>query len=427
MRVNLKFITLIASIVIALFFTACQNSNDTSENIDNTGDIVDTKILNEVNASTNLAYIQANIIPNALDAFAYKSIKIKYRTKDEQDNDVIASGVLVYPEITQAFSVPLVLDNHGTIFLNAEAPSSAITTSGTGIQALATSMVGLAGFAVAFPDYLGYGDSSDKNHPYILKKSSAKVSIDMLRAAKRYMTDHNIKNNGDIYISGYSEGGYVAMATAKEIEANYSDEFTVKALAAMAGPYDLAGLADKEIEATTNMEDPAFLAYLASSYSIAYDDIDLQDITVEQNTTKFNSLFDGNKNATQIHIALGLTNGNGYRSYRLNALFQNSFINDYKNNINNSFKRHLEQNSVYDWKPNMKVNLIHCIDDEIIPISLAQTAYDKFIANGDTNATITFTEIPSSALSQPVTSTHAQCGNMAYRKAIKWFMKIRSE
>jgi len=419
---------------IALIFSSCGDIKNTGDNVVG-NNFVSATILQDVNSSTNLYYIKVSGIDvNATSAFAYRVVKIIYNTKDEQNNDVKASGVLVYPvdyfEQVKGknFSISTILENHGTIFTNDEAPSNSIKTPGTGAQGLAVLMTAKAGFAVAMPDYLGYGESNDKPHPYILKKSSARVSIDMLRASIRYMTDNNILLNGQVYISGYSEGGYVAMATAKEIEENYSDEFNLKGVAPMAGPYDVKGLANRELDSNRTMEYPAFLAYLASSYALNYDSLDLKDILVkatnDANVSMINNLFNGSNNSTVIQVSLGLTRNGGYKFYKANSLFKESFINDYKNNFNSKFKKIAEENSVYDWKPKAKMNLIHCIDDEIIPSSMAQTAYDKFIEKGDDNKTITLTLIDTnSTWSGPF--IHGDCAGTAYGTAVLWFSELR--
>ncbi len=418
--------------------------------IDNTGkntvgsNFVSAELIDDVDGNTSLNYVQAfGIDAEAASAFAYKVIKITYNTKDEHNNSVVASGVLVVPTITQAFldgykaltgkdySISLIADNHGTIFTDAEAPSNSITTPASDSHIMSILMTGKAGFAVAMPDYLGYGVSNDASHPYMLKKSSAQVSIDMLRASVRYMTDNNILYNGQVYISGYSQGGYTAMAMAQEIEANHSDEFTLKGVAPMAGPHNLAALGDIEIDADHTMVYPAFLGYLASSYSTAYDDIELSSIVNMTDTDMFNSLFDGSNTNVAIHMGLGLVTDErgGFNQHKANILFQDDAISDYQNNLNGALRAKFEENSVYDWTPSTRMNLIHCTDDEIIPFSMSQDAYDKFIENGVSEDNVTLTALPTVILSQQQDAVnpfiHANCASTAYGAAVQWFDNIR--
>jgi len=440
---KIKYQSILLALVISVF-SGC--------GIDNTGgniigkNLISASALDDVNSSTSLAYVKGfGIDANATSAFAYKVVKIKYNTKDEQDKDVVASGILVYPNITPAFlayykatynkdfSISLIVENHGTIFTNAQAPSNEITTPITAAHKTAILMTAKAAFAVAMPDYLGYGDSNDKDHPYILKKSSARVSIDMLRASSRYMIDNNILFNGQVYVSGYSEGGYVAMAMAEELEKNYSSDFNLKGVAPMAGPYDIQSLGKKEVNASRVMEYPAFLAYLTQSYAKAYEDLNLSEIIVYPNTDTFNHFFDGGLSGPAINVYMGMGDGTstfGFKSHTADNLWKTSFINDFSNNTNNVFDKRLEENNVYNWTPKTKINMIHCIDDEIIPFSMAQTAYDKFIQNGASSSQIKLSPIPTAYLSQQVDAgnpfVHGNCAGTAYGAAVQWFANIRS-
>ena len=435
---------ILLSLLIASVFMACGPSN-TDENTVSANLIEKAEEIADVNSSTSLNYVKAfKIDLNATSAFAYKVIKIKYKTKDEQDKDVIASGVLVYPNVTKKwldgykiktgkdFLISLIVENHGTIFKNSKAPSVEIKTPASSAHIATILMTAKAGFAIAMPDYLGYGDSNDKDHPYVLKKSSARVSIDMLKASTRYMIDNNILFNGQVYISGYSEGGYIAMAMAEELEKNYSSDFKLKGVAPMAGPYDLEALGAREANATRTMEHPAFLAYITQSYSKAYSDLNLSEIIVYPDVDKFNHFFDGNLSGVAINVSMGLGNGTttfGFKAHKADELWKPTFINSFSNDLNNPFKVRLEENNVYDWTPKTKINMIHCADDEIIPFSMPQTAYNKFLENGASTDNITLSKIPTNKLSQQIDSTHlfihSNCESTAYGMAVTWFDQIR--
>ncbi len=422
-----------------LIFTGCGDISNTGENTVG-NNFVKALEIDDKDAATNLGFVRAfGIDANATTAFGYKVYKINYKTKDEFDAEVEASGALVVPTITQAFldaykqaykkdfSISLIAENHGTIFENKEAPTNEINTTASSSHVLAVLMTAKAGFAVAMPDYLGYGASNDNYHPYILKKSSAKVSIDMLRASTKFMIDNGILFNGQVYISGYSEGGYVAMAMAQEIEKNYSSDFKLKGVAPMAGPYDVSSLGKKEIKSTSNMQYPAFLAYLTNSYTKTYDDLDLSETINYPDISTYRTFFDGNLSGPAINVSLGMGDGNttfGFQSHTPDALWKQTFIDSYTDD--GKFATRLSQNNVYDWSPKTKINLIHCIDDEIIPISMAQTAYDKFV---EYKADVNITKIPTATLSQQVDPghpfVHANCGSTAYGVAVTWFDDIR--
>jgi hypothetical protein len=265
----------------------------------------------------------------------------------------------------------------------------------------------------------------------MLKKASARSSLDMIKASMKYMNDTRVAINYQLYISGYSQGGYSAMALAEEVEKSFSQNVNLMGVAPMAGPYDLASFGDRTIDASHIMRVPAFLAFVANSYSEVYDDIELTDLVNETNTTMYKSLFDGSKSSPEIHMALGLVQNFGFMSYTSDALLKISLIDDYKNDLNTgkALKDRYRENQTYDWKPKTKVNLIHCVDDEIIPFNMSQIAYDKFLENGVDESQITLSPIPSSMIppATPLTPfVHARCGKTAYGAAVKWFAAIRN-
>ena len=421
--------------------SGCSDIDNTGENIVG-NNFVSAEIIDDINATTMLSVVKSSINPAATNAFGYKAVKITYNTKNQNNEDIVASGLLVIPSATDAyknilasvgkqFSVSMICDNHGTIFEDAHAPSNVEIKNGMPDYSLAVLMTGYAGFAGIYPDYIGYGISNDESHPYMLKEVSARASLDMVRAAQRYMNDNNIVFNSQLYISGYSQGGFTAMALAEEIEVNNNNEFTLKGIAPMAGPHDLESLGDRELDASHTMVYPAFLGYLADSYSQAYSEINLENLVNEINTTMYHSLFDGSNTNIEIHTKLGLVTDarGGFNQHTADVLFKSSLIDDYQNNLNTgaSLKEKFVENSTYNWTPKTKMNLIHCSDDEIIPFSMSQTAYDSFIENGSEN--VTLTPIPTAVIDEATVSdpfVHSRCAKTAYGAAVTWFSAIRS-
>ncbi len=398
--------------------------------------LVKAELIDDIDSSVMLKYLQENLDPDTLFAFGYKALKITYKTTNQKSDVIEASGLLVIPTLTQQkkellefigqpFSISLLCDNHSTIFTDAQAPTNVEKSDGMPNYQQAVAMTGLAGFASILPDYQGYGVSKTENHPYMLKDISARNSLDMIKASVEYLKNNNIDYNKNLFVSGYSEGGYVAMALAQKIQSNPSDDFILRAVAPMAGPYDLKGLGDIEFNTNHTMIFPAFLAFLTSSYSLAYDDINLDDLTSSIDSTTFHNAFDGTQNEFQIHQILGLD----FNQNKADEFFSPIALDDYKNNDQNPLKVRLTQNNIYDWKPEIPMKLIHCKDDEIIPFSMAQTAFDKFIENGTDNSLITLEPIETDILSQQQVPErpliHVNCAEEAYLKAITWFTLLK--
>ena len=428
---------------IAVIFSACGNEGS-SGNIAATGSaqLVSATLIDDINASTMLAYVK-QINPQATNAFAYKAVKITYNTLNEDNQPVVASGLLVVPTATEAyqkyraskglppFSVSMICENHGTIFLDSEAPSNIEVSNGVPDYLTSILMTGYAGFASINPDYIGFGSSKGTVHPYIMKKASARASLDMIKASMKYMEDTGVMLNHQLYITGYSEGGYVAMATAQKVE-NELFSVNLMGVAPMAGPYNIKDLADIEINATRKMVYPTFLADLLYSYDNYYSDLNISEMANAKITpAQFQFAFDGTHSSIAIHTILGLANplagDYGFYTHTADELFNTKFINDYHNNLNDTIKVRFEENNLDNWVPKSKMNLIQCVDDEIIPFSESNNTYNKFKNSG---ADVTLTAIPTAVLSQQQDASHpfihGNCAPESYGAAVKWFAAIRN-
>ena len=431
---------LLALSLVTLISACGIDGNEGVSNVeDGTSQLVSATVVDNVAASTMLAYVQSGIDANATNAFETKAIKISYNTVNQNDEPIVASGLLVIPTPTDAykkylasigktFSVSMICDNHGTIFLNSEAPTNVEQTNGIPDYPLSVLMSGLAGFAAIYPDYIGFGDSDGTVHPYIMKKVAARASLDMVKASLKYMEEKGVVLNYQLYVTGYSEGGYTAMALAQSVESELNS-VNLMGIAPMAGPYNVEDLANLEINATRLMPYPAFLADLTYSYATYYDDFHLNEIAVPA-SVQFETAFDGNYDTVPIHVILGLANGTtdyGFSTHTANELFQQTFIDDYTTSSSSVARDRFQENNVDNWTPKTRTNLIQCIDDDIIPFSEAQNTYTKFKANG---ADVILTGIPTAYLSQQQDLMHpfihANCGPEAYGAAVTWFNAIRS-
>ena len=432
----------LVALSIVAFLSACGVDGNTGSNSVESGStqLVNATVIDDINASTMLAVIQNAIDANTTNAFAYKAVKITYNTIGQNGEAIVASGLLTIPTPTpqyeayreatgqSKFSVSMICENHGTIFLNSEAPSVKEVSNGLPDYSTAVLMTGLAGFAAINPDFIGFGDSNTSVHPYILKNASAQASADMIKASMKYMEENGVILNHQLYITGYSEGGYIAMALAQKAESELSN-VNIMGVAPMAGPYNVEDLANIELNATRTMHYPAFLADLAYSYAHYYSDFDLNTTAVAP-AANFALAFDGTHDTVPIHVILGLANGTtdyGFYTHTADELFKATFISDYTNNLNSVARNRFIENNLDNWTPKSKMNLIQCIDDDIIPFSEANNTYNKFKTNG---ADVTLTGIPTVLLKQQQDAlhpfVHANCGPEAYGAAVQWFVAIRN-
>lgn len=90
------------------------------------------------------------------------------------------------------------------------------------------------GYAVIAPNYAGYADSTLDYHPYLDEKQQTTEMIDALNHVRAFKGVIGADLSSDLFVTGLSQGGYVAMATHKALEAQGE---TVKASLPISGPY----------------------------------------------------------------------------------------------------------------------------------------------------------------------------------------------
>ena len=298
-------------------------------------------------------------------AFMYS---IEYETIDSFGNSVIASGMLAFPDnINKAY--PLVSFQHGTQIRRGSAPSM------NGFNALSRAMV-TAGYIYMEPDYLGLG-VSEMLHPYHLKDVTASTVIDMLRAAKQFCNETELSQyNDQLFLAGYSEGGYATMAAVKEIEENLSDEFDITMSFPMAGAYDLSGVMVDLMLSEEFYEDPFYLPFFVLSYIERYSLGVLDDFFLPEYASILPELFSGEYSGGYI---------NSFLPDIPIHIMKPEVISEFSNNTNYPFRLTLEQNDLYDWAPQNIMYLFHGVIDERVPYQNSVVAYNSFIDNGSTN------------------------------------------
>ena len=129
------------------------------------------------------------------------------------------------------------------------------------------------GYIVVAPNYAGYDKSSLSYHPYLIADQQSKDMIDALTAARTALPLASAtltKDDGQLFITGYSQGGYVAMATDRAMQAA---GMKVTAAAPMSGPYALAAFVDAVFYGEVNGGAPISSTLLLTGYQKAYGNI----------------------------------------------------------------------------------------------------------------------------------------------------------
>ena len=308
----------------------------------------------EALSSENLASIKID------DVTVYK---IEYKTSYPGVNEkIIASGALVLPDNSKYSH--LVSYQHGTI-IDPNAIPSVFSNSNENYYAAVFASLG---FFVSIPDYLGYGESADRLHPYEHGESLASASYDILMASKEFLSlnDHNVGEK--LFLAGYSEGGYATMALHQYIE--NIGEITVTASAPGSGAYNKSAFA---LELFSKNEPLPFLRnylWVIDTYNRFY------------NINQPWSYYVNEPYASRIDVDNPLSVFTAEIDTNPSVLFTETFRNEILSSETSPFWETLKNNDRFDWKAEAPVRLYYGKADDFVYPSNSESAYEAMSAQG---------------------------------------------
>ncbi|MGH9946857.1 MAG: alpha/beta hydrolase family protein [Pyrinomonadaceae bacterium] len=341
-----------------------------------TGSLVSSNRVGSLSASQfnkRLNEVYGSSAPEPLRG-ALNLYKVTYRSSDANGRNVVLSGLVVLP----ANGAPngLVVFNHGTTVYNGHLPSR-FNGSQKGIEAeIATLAFGGGGYAIAMPDYIGQGDHA-VGHPYPANVANAQAGIDLIKAARALARRNNIEIGSSLNITGYSEGGGVAMAQVRELERL---NIQVTAAAPASGPYDLSGSTRQFM-----LEQPTDQAgFVVRTYLLGALVYGLHKTKSVKITDYFRSSM-----AFAINNSYGgrITDEAIIKRVALTAVLMRA-QNNLFNVVTPRFKRvmetldlrdpaakQLKDNDCYDWSPRTKMLLINLEGDAIVSPRNTEVAF----------------------------------------------------
>jgi hypothetical protein len=405
--------------VSVLFFVGCGGLDQPINEKVVGGEVVVDLDGNSIKASLIAAGTPG--VDETTTVYGYKAYKIPYTTTDEEGNRVTVSGLMVIPtgvpEAVNQLGLSMVSDSHGTIFANAEAPT-VIAENNNAPDGSSIILTSLFAFVTLQADYVGFGDSIDHYHPFILKKSLANATADFIVAAKEFAANNAINLNGQLFLTGYSEGGYAAMAALEKIEQEGQLEVTMTA--PMAGPYAVEAMAMGVLSQPT-IPVPSFMANIAYAYTNAYD-ADIASVVNEPYASKLEDLFDGSKTRSEIDAELTtVTTGP-------EGLFNPAFVADFFADPESCCRTSLRDNDVHTWVPETAVRLVHCLGDDVIPYAISELAEGTIQAMSGGMANVALVPVEIAITQDPETALrygHSECGPAAYGVAATMFAQTR--
>ena len=317
-----------------------------------------------------------------IDHFTYKNnsvvaVKIIYWTIDGHGNPTTASGVVFIPFVETETEVPVFSYLHGTLTRDIDAPSYLI-----GIQSIIGWIMAMDGYISILPDYLGLGDGPGI-HPFSHAETEASASIDFMIAATTLCASNPLikaKPNGDLYLSGYSQGAHAALATQRELEKHPIPGLTLRKTVAGSGAYSLSYIQKKFLFDNPNYPNPSFLPYLLMGYQDVYGNLysNLNQVFVPPYNSTMPGYFNGLLTVEQIDS-------------QLPAAWKDMFVPRYLWNIKYRYFHPvniaLRKNDLINWKPKTDLHLYYCNCDELVAKENSLLAYLSFLLRGSWNVT----------------------------------------
>jgi acetyl esterase/lipase len=267
---------------------------------------------------------------------------------------------------------------HGTVV------EKSSVTSENGEWILSAIITG-SGYVYVEPDYLGLGDSEGM-HPYQLAEPYGTAVVDLLRATRQFAAENDqFQINDQLFLAGYSEGGYATMATHQIIERDYSEEFSIAVSFPMAGAYSMSGIMTDVMLSFTPYGQPFYFPFVLIAYIDSYPSIGTAEEYLLPEYEFIIDMFDGYHSSAEINDAMP--------SIPITIMKPDS-ITSFEENNDHPLRVALRENDLWDWLPQAPMYLFHGLGDEIVPPENSQMAYDQFIANGAQNVHLDY--IPAS-------------------------------
>jgi len=325
--------------------------------------------------------------------------KVTYQSIGADGLPHTMTGLLILPRsiFGSKPSVPILMYQHGTEPFRPYSPSRFLANLDRPAdypEVMVAAAIASTGYAVAMADYEGLGDNTS-TQPYVHGASLAQQVIDMLRASRDIIggtagsSSSPCSWNSQLFLLGYSEGGYVTMTATRKLQLNHAGEFTVTASAPLSGPHDLSGEMRGVMLSPNTFKAPYFLPFLLTSYNYASGGtlFNPASALTAPYVSTIPPLFAGNTESDMISVAMGMVFSPVKLIAPMSVLTQ-LFI-DQLTLDTSPLVAFLKANDSYrGWVPTVPMRMYHHRSDDLVPYANSQVAFDAFSTAGAKNHTV---------------------------------------
>jgi hypothetical protein len=291
--------------------------------------------------------------------------RVRYDSVGLDQRPIRLSGLLAMP--SSGAPKGIVLYFHGTTADRRLSPSRYGHNQPSPEAETACLAFACGGYALLMPDYLGLGDDPGI-HPYPWASDNVASGVDLLRAVRQDRTVPPI--GAPLFVTGYSEGGAVAMAAVRQLEQSGGEVPTRSA--PMSGPYDLSGVTVNSMLRGRLAAFPLslklfFLSYAAYSTAKLHPKIELRDYFAPSFASYIPYLFGKGWPDSEVSSRLLM------KAWQLGAIqsvhkvltwrFRQALKYD---DQSDPILRELRRHDVYDWAPKSPMLMIYLPSDSVV-------------------------------------------------------------
>ena len=344
-------------------------------------------------------------------AYGFDSYKVTYCTDDAVlpgrrfPRTTAVTGMVAVPR--KSGPLPTVAYVHGTSVSFYDAPSNpntfgALSPRGESFEGPPSSaLVAGNGFLYIAPDYLGLGDSTVPRHRYFHAKTEASAAIDLLAAAQPVLAQLRVRQDGRLFVFGFSQGGHAAMALQRELERM---RVRVTGTGVVGGVFDVERWFVTSLASATPTR-PLYSAYLL----LAFDDIyDVYASTADVFRPPYagivDDLFDMHHFFDDIVAELPPP---------ARDILTEPYVAQLTTDRNDPMRVRLRENAVDRWNPRAPVRVYHSRDDEEVPYDDALVSVDRLRRGGATIVVRSFAGFD-----------HVNSWIQALPRALQWFRTL---
>ncbi|HEX4252160.1 MAG TPA: lipase [Pseudonocardia sp.] len=336
------------------------------------GALLSVQPLQRWDAAQARAFLTSQGVDASRVRFGVDASRIGYATVDPTGRPTTASALVTQPTAVPGWADErrMVSWQHGTIPARDEVGS--MTADGS--DRAAAVLFAADGYVVSAPDYLGLG-TGPGFHPYLDLPSTVTASIDSVRATRAYVerAPNPVRLDGQVLVSGHSQGGQAAMAVGAQLQRGGDPAFRLAAVGPIAVPYDVTTTLHTAV--TTGIANAsAYLAYFTVEWNRLHH---LYSSPAEAFRPPYDrtvpTMLDGNHSSQDILAVLPPTPA---------QLFTSDFLAGLTHPTGPLAEALQVADSSCDWRPSVPVRLYAASGDRDVPIANSRYCQRRVSAAG---------------------------------------------